>query len=163
FSSFVSSENVYCTYYRETNEITCGTVTCPVNEPPNADLDKEGLDAKLPKGWYLIGVMAIRHDSSWFNLYRRRAVGDGYWDFYTQVPEHDCVGGWGLHSGENRSGSISVKDKRCFDRLVYQIERKSTIETTDVLQCRKCLLHSCWLGFRVLPKARQYLTNLRSI
>jgi hypothetical protein len=49
--SFVSSENVYCTYYRESNEITCGTVTCLTHVPPLSELEAEGLDVKLPRGW----------------------------------------------------------------------------------------------------------------
>ncbi|CAD6188432.1 unnamed protein product [Caenorhabditis auriculariae] len=162
FFSSALSENVYCTYYRETNEITCGTITCETHVPPNADLEKEGLDVKLPRGWYRIGTMQIRHDTSWLNLYRRRATGTGYWDFYTNIPERNCAGAFGLHAGENISGSVTVKDKKCFDRLIYQIEKKSTIEKFDVLQCRKCIFHSCWLGSRLLPNAREYLTNLRS-
>lgn len=74
----------------------------------------------------------------------------------------DFSSGFGLHAGENIPGSVTVKDKRCFDRLVNQIERKSTSEKFDVHQCRKCIFNSCWLGTRVLPDQRQYLTNLRS-
>ncbi|CAI5446491.1 unnamed protein product [Caenorhabditis angaria] len=162
FFLVVNSENVYCTYYRETNEITCGTVTCSTHIPPNSDLEKEGLDVKLPRGWYRIGTMQIRHDTSWLNLYRRRATGNGYWDFYTNIPERNCAGTFGLHAGDNISGSVTVKDKKCFDRLIYQIEKKSTIEKFDVHQCRKCIFHSCWLGSRLLPNAREYMTNLRS-
>ncbi|KAI1725816.1 hypothetical protein DdX_02496 [Ditylenchus destructor] len=158
----LGSRNVYCTYYRDTNEITCGTVTCETAVPLDPELEADGLDAKLPRGWYRIGQQTIRHDHGWFNLYRRRATGTGYWDFYTQVPERNCVGGWGLHAGENITGSVSVKDKRCFDRLVNQIERKTTSEKFDVLQCRKCIFNSCWLGTRSLPNQRTYLTNLRS-
>uniref|UniRef100_A0A914R806 Uncharacterized protein n=1 Tax=Parascaris equorum TaxID=6256 RepID=A0A914R806_PAREQ len=74
-----------------------------------------------------------------------------------------CFRSFGLHAGENLAGSVTVKDKRCFDRLVLQIERKSTSEKFDVLQCRKCLFNSCWLGTRLLPSYREYLTNLRSV
>ncbi|KAE9551784.1 hypothetical protein FO519_005021 [Halicephalobus sp. NKZ332] len=137
-------------------------VTCITRIPSDHNLTLDGLDAKLPLGWYRIGIMQIRHDTAWFNLYRRRATGSGYWDFYTDIPERNCIGGFGLHSGENIPGSVGVKDKRCFDRLVKQIERKSTIEKFDVYQCRKCIFNSCWLGTRVLPDQRQYLTNLRS-
>ncbi|CAD5214125.1 unnamed protein product [Bursaphelenchus okinawaensis] len=168
FIQILAAENVYCTYYRNTNEITCGTVTCETHVPANAAVEKEDpdvdlLDRKLPKGWYRIGTLQIRHDTSWFNLYRRRATGNGYWDFYTNIPERNCVGGFGLHAGENITGSITVKDKRCFDRLVDQIERKTTSEKFDVLQCRKCIFNSCWLGVRNLPDQRTYLTNLRSV
>ncbi|CAD5220029.1 unnamed protein product [Bursaphelenchus xylophilus] len=169
FTPVVDAENVYCTYYRNTNEITCGTVTCETHIPPNSEVateqekDNDILDRKLPKGWYRIGNLQIRHDTSWFNLYRRRATGSGYWDFYTNIPERSCVGGFGLHAGENITGSITVKDKRCFDRLVDQIERKTTSEKFDVLQCRKCIFNSCWLGMRTLPNQRTYLTNLRSL
>uniref|UniRef100_A0A1I7XKB9 Fibrinogen C-terminal domain-containing protein n=1 Tax=Heterorhabditis bacteriophora TaxID=37862 RepID=A0A1I7XKB9_HETBA len=144
FCQNVQSENVYCSYYRETNEVTCGTVTCLTHVPVNADLEKDGLDVKLPLGWYRIGTMQIRRDTAWFNLYRRRATGNGYWDFYTNIPERNCIGlehvlivfcfyfyrifkclmtffrGFGLHAGDNIAGSITVKDKKCFDRLVYQ-------------------------------------------
>ncbi|KAI3413597.1 hypothetical protein GPALN_011086 [Globodera pallida] len=156
-------KNVYCTYYRGSNEITCGTVTCETHSPltpDNSELD--GIDTKLPRGWYRIGTLSIRHDRAWFNLYRRRATGLGYWDFYTQIPERNCIGQFGLHAGENIAGSVAVKDKRCFDRLVVQIERKSTTEKFDVLQCRKCVFNSCWLGSRTLHDQRTYLTNLRS-
>ncbi len=60
------------------------------------------------------------------------------------------------------AGSVTVLDKRCFDRLVYQIESKTTSEKFDVMQCRKCIFNSCWLGTRTLPDQRTYLTNLRS-
>uniref|UniRef100_A0A915DXM6 Fibrinogen C-terminal domain-containing protein n=1 Tax=Ditylenchus dipsaci TaxID=166011 RepID=A0A915DXM6_9BILA len=120
------------------------------------------LGCQTSQGWYRIGQQTIRHDHGWFNLFRRRATGTGYWDFYTQVPERNCIGGWGLHAGENLSGSVTVKDKKCFDRLINQIERKTTSEKFDVLQCRKCIFNSCWLGTRTLPNQRTYLTNLRS-
>uniref|UniRef100_A0A183CLI7 TPR_REGION domain-containing protein n=1 Tax=Globodera pallida TaxID=36090 RepID=A0A183CLI7_GLOPA len=142
-------KNVYCTYYRGSNEITCGTVTCETHSPltpDNSELD--GIDTKLPRGWYRIGTLSIRHDRAWFNLYR--------------IPERNCIGQFGLHAGENIAGSVAVKDKRCFDRLVVQIERKSTTEKFDVLQCRKCVFNSCWLGSRTLHDQRTYLTNLRS-
>ncbi|PAV77107.1 hypothetical protein WR25_23184 [Diploscapter pachys] len=80
--------------------------------------------------------MQIRHDHGWLNLYRRRAVGNGYWDFYTSIPERNCAGAFGIHAGENRLGSVTIKDRKCFDRLVYQIEKKSTIQKFDVYQCR---------------------------
>ncbi|MFH4978887.1 hypothetical protein AB6A40_005596 [Gnathostoma spinigerum] len=159
----LSSENVFCTYYRDTDEITCGTQTCATHIPLNVSLSEDAIDGKLPRGWYRLGTLQARHDSSWFNLYRRRAVGNGYWDFYTRIPERGCVGEFGLHAGENLAGSITVKDKRCFDRLVAQVERKSTNKKFDVYQCRKCLFNSCWLGSRVLHSYREYLTNLRSL
>ncbi|TKR64581.1 hypothetical protein L596_025088 [Steinernema carpocapsae] len=159
----LASENVYCTYYRQSNEITCGIVTCKTQIPADQDLEIDGLDTKLPPGWYRIGPMQIRHDTGWFNLYRRKATGQGYWDFYTNIPERNCVGGFGLHAGENISGSVTVKDKKCFDRLVNQIERKSTTQKFEVHQCRRCVFNSCWLGTRRLIDERTYLTNLRSI
>lgn len=67
-------------------------VTCDTLVPAGGDLEEEGLDIKLPRGWYRIGTMQVRHDSSWFNLYRRRATGFGYWDFYTNIPERNCAG-----------------------------------------------------------------------
>lgn len=163
-----AAENVYCTYYRDSNEITCGTVTCETHVPLNFEAEKDvpdaqkTMDTKLPRGWYRIGTLTIRQDHAWSNLYRRRATGLGYWDFYTQIPERNCVGHFGLHAGENIAGSVTVKDKRCFDRLVVQIERKSTSEKFDVYQCRKCIFNSCWLGSRILHDQRTYLTNLRS-
>ncbi|VDP16816.1 unnamed protein product [Heligmosomoides polygyrus] len=124
---------------------------------------------------YRIGVQTIRNDHSWFNLYRRRATGSGYWDFYTNIPERNCVGfsipqqcssfsGFGIHSGKNMAATVTVKDSTCFSKLADQasIEKRSTIEKFDVHQCRNCIFHSCWLGTRVLPAARQYTTNLRS-
>ncbi|KAK0420493.1 hypothetical protein QR680_014718 [Steinernema hermaphroditum] len=137
-------------------------VTCATHIPADQDLEIDGLDTKLPRGWYRIGSMQIRHDTGWFNLYRRKATGNGYWDFYTNIPERNCVGGFGLHAGENITGSITVKDKKCFDRLVNQIERKSTTQKFEVHQCRKCIFNSCWLGTRRLIDERTYLTNLRS-
>ncbi|VDN52530.1 unnamed protein product [Dracunculus medinensis] len=154
----VLSEFLYATHIERFS-----TVTCQTHIPMEGELYDEGLDAKLPRGWYRIGPQQIRHDSSWLNLYRRRATGSGYWDFYTNIPERNCIGGFGLHAGENIAGSITVKDKRCFDRLLRQIERKTTGEKFDVLQCRKCIFNSCWLGTKLLPAYRQYLTNLRSI
>ncbi|VDD94574.1 unnamed protein product, partial [Enterobius vermicularis] len=159
----VNFRNVYCTYYRDRDQLTCGIVTCDTLVPAGGDLEEEGLDIKLPRGWYRIGTMQVRHDSSWFNLYRRRATGFGYWDFYTNIPERNCAGGFGIHAGENIPGTVTVKEKRCFDRIVTQIERKTTSEKFDVLQCRKCLFNSCWLGTRILPAQREYLTNLRSV
>uniref|UniRef100_A0A915PRI5 Uncharacterized protein n=1 Tax=Setaria digitata TaxID=48799 RepID=A0A915PRI5_9BILA len=139
------------------------TVTCQTHIPLDDGLEEEGLDTKLPLGWYRIGTLQVRHDTSWFNLYRRRASGSGYWDFYTMIPERNCIGSFGLHAGENLAGSVTLKDKRCFDRLIRQIERKTTSEKFDVYQCRKCIFNSCWLGTRLLPAYREYLTNLRSI
>ncbi|CAJ0942456.1 unnamed protein product, partial [Mesorhabditis belari] len=51
--SFVSAENVFCVYYREANEITCGHVTCKTHEVDNATVYAEdGVDMKLPIGWF---------------------------------------------------------------------------------------------------------------
>lgn len=83
---------MFCTYYREIDKITCGQITCSTHVPPVSSTEGEIIDAKLPRGWYRIGQLSIRHDASWFNLYRRRATGNGYWDFYTNIPERDCIG-----------------------------------------------------------------------
>jgi hypothetical protein len=46
---------------------------------------------------------------------------------------HTVFSGFGLHSGENISGSVAVEDKRCFDRLINQIERKSVRASLSIL------------------------------
>lgn len=83
----VLSEFLYATHIERFS-----TVTCQTHIPMEGELYDEGLDAKLPRGWYRIGPQQIRHDSSWLNLYRRRATGSGYWDFYTNIPERNCIG-----------------------------------------------------------------------
>ncbi|CAJ0943082.1 unnamed protein product, partial [Mesorhabditis belari] len=80
------------------------------------------------------------------------------------IPERNCAGQFGIHSADKSlPGSVTVKEKWCFQRLADQIERKSTSEKIDVYQCRQCVFHTCWLGWRVLPAHRDYLTNLRSV
>uniref|UniRef100_A0A914R1K2 Uncharacterized protein n=1 Tax=Parascaris equorum TaxID=6256 RepID=A0A914R1K2_PAREQ len=44
--------------------VALNTVTCETHVPLGGDLEQEGLDGKLPRGWYRIGSLQIRHDSS---------------------------------------------------------------------------------------------------
>uniref|UniRef100_A0A915PB02 Uncharacterized protein n=1 Tax=Meloidogyne floridensis TaxID=298350 RepID=A0A915PB02_9BILA len=52
----IKNLNVYCTYYRESNEITCGSVTCETHIPIPTFTEENGIDTKLPRGWYRIGT-----------------------------------------------------------------------------------------------------------
>ncbi|CAK5085820.1 unnamed protein product [Meloidogyne enterolobii] len=143
--------------------IKADSVTCETHIPTPTFTEENGIDTKLPRRRATgLGYWDFYTQIPERSCVGRRATGLGYWDFYTQIPERSCVGHFGLHAGENIAGSVTVKDKRCFDRLVMQIERKSTTEKFDVFQCRKCIFNSCWLGNRILHEQRTYLTNLRS-
>lgn len=106
--------NIHLSHVEGLHLILCGisnakyiaysTVTCETLVPLDEDLAVDGLDGKLPRGWYRIGPLQIRHDHGWFNLYRRRATGAGYWDFYTMVPERDCTG-W-VDLGEQKLNTL---------------------------------------------------------
>lgn len=130
------------------------------------DADSKGhqLVQPVPAKGDRIGLLGFLYEHSGEGLCR---VGYSFvynWTIEITV-NANCIlfRGFGLHAGvDNLLGSITVKDKACFNRLVYQIERKSTSEKMDVYQCRKCIFQSCWLGTRILPNQRTYLTNLRS-
>ena len=79
--------------------------------------------SELPAGYYYIGDHYLHgpHRTPWFNLYRQRSSGGGFWDYYTQVPELGCRGGFGLHSGGYSEGCITVTNSNCFTRLTNEI------------------------------------------
>ena len=47
------------------------------------------------------------------------------------------------------SPSIPQRKIQSENKALLKIERKSTEEKFDVVQCRKCIFYTCWLGSRV--------------
>ena len=84
-----------------------------------------------------------RH-TPWFNLYCQRSSGGGFWDYYTQVPELGCRGGFGLHSGDYSEGCITVTSSSCFNRLRNEIISNFPVIYFNVYECRNC--HQGWWG-----------------
>ena len=124
-----------CTYYRSSNRITCGSVTCRTRSPPWWS------GGKLPAGYYYIGDYGYK--GTWFKLYRQRVAG-GYWDYHSRVPELTCRGGFALHPGTYSRGCITVSDNNCYNRLKNVITRYPAI-WFSVHECSivSCLVGSC--------------------
>ena len=132
-----TSQAAFCTYSRSSNTVRCGSVTC--------DTDDAGT-SELPAGYYYIGDHYIhaKHNLPWFNLYRQRSSGEGFWDYYTEVPELGCRSGFGLHSGSYSDGCITVTNSNCFTRLKNEIVNNFPVIPFDVYECRIC--HQSWWG-----------------
>ena len=133
-----SSQAAFCTYYRNSDSVTCGSVTCSTASPINeAD--------KLPSGYYYIGnyYNHPQHRVPWFNLYRQRASG-GFWDYSTLIPELGCRGGFGLHSGTVSEGCVTVTDSSCFTRLRNEIYRRYHETKFNAWKCRSCTRRGCF-------------------
>ena len=134
-----SSHGAFCTYYRNSNSIMCGSVTCSTASPTNeAD--------KLPPGYYYIGNYYThpRHGVPWFNLYRQRN-GGGFWDYHTEIPELGCRGGFGLHSGSFSLGCVTVTES-CFSQLRNEINRHYSEINFNAYECRGCHERWRWIG-----------------
>ena len=139
---FTSSHGAFCTYYSNSNSVTCGSVTCSTASP-NSEADK------LSTGYYYIGNYYIHGSTTpWFNLYRKRSSG-GFWDYYTKIPELGCRGGFGLHSGGASEGCITVTDSSCFTQLRNEIDQNYRELNFNAYECRGC--HEGWLwGYKCL-------------
>ena len=129
------SQAAFCTYYRSSNRVRCGSVTCSTAEAGASE---------LPPGYYRIGNYYPRRGTPWFNLYRQRESGGRYWDYHTKVPELGCRGGFGLHSGSISEGCVTVTYSSCFSRLRNQIESNYRSANFNAYECRGC--YSSWLG-----------------
>lgn len=130
-----------CSYYRSSNQITCGGVTCDTL----ATVDGNG---KLPPGYYYIGNFRYRGSVPWFNLYKQKVGGSaGFWDYYTQIPEESCRGGFALHPGTYSLGCITVTSDSCFQNIKQVITAFSVIQF-DVTKCRGCVFGICIFGTR---------------
>ena len=115
-----------CTYYRSSNRITCGSVTCD-----SALLDSR---SQLPAGYYYLGEYGYK--GTWFKLYRAN-VGGGFWDYHTKIPELGCRGGFALHPGTYSAGCITVTDSTCYNRLKDVINRYRAV-SFSVYECLSC-------------------------
>jgi len=117
-----------CTYYRNSNRITCGSVTC---DTERASWFSGG---QLPAGNYYLGEYGYR--GNWFKLYRAK-VGGGWWDYHTKIPELGCRGGFALHPGTSSRGCITVTDDDCYSRLKDVINRNRAV-SFSVYECLSC-------------------------
>ena len=125
------SQAAFCTYYRSSNTVRCGSVTCNTVDAGASE---------LPPGYYLIGEYyshRIMH-LPWFNLYRSRSSG-GYWDYHTKVPELGCRGGFGLHPGGISDGCITVIDSNCFNQLTNEINKHYKPTNFNAYECINCV------------------------
>ena len=139
-SMFPSSQAAFCTYSRSANTVRCGSVTCNTDDAGTSE---------LPAGYYYIGNHYIHptENKPWFNLYRQRSSGKGFWDYHTEVPELGCRGGFGLHSGSYSEGCITVTSSNCFTRLKNEILNNFPVIPFDVYECRVC--HQLlWWGYQ---------------
>ena len=140
-----------CTYYRSSNQITCGSVTCRTRSPGWWS------GGKLPAGYYYIGDYG--YNGNWFKLYRQRPAG-GYWDYHSKVPELRCRGGFALHPGTISEGCITVSDNNCYNRLKNVITRYPAI-SFSVHECLTCLFGSCRGGTSTI--SRLCTTDLQAV
>lgn len=123
------SQAAFCTYYRSSNTVRCGSVTCNTAEAGSSE---------LPPGYYLVGEYYSHRHVPWFNLYRQRSSGR-YWDYHTKVPELGCRGGFGLHPGGISEGCITVTDSNCFNRLRNEINKHYKPRDFNTYECIGCI------------------------
>ncbi len=140
-----------CTYYRDSNQITCGSVTCDTEEP------SWWSGGKLPAGYYYIGDYG--YNGNWFKLYRER-VGSGFWDYHTKVPELNCRGGFALHPGSISEGCITVTDNDCYSDIANVITNYPAI-WFSVYECSQCFLGYCLGGTSTI--SRLCTTDLQAV
>lgn len=139
------TKGAFCTYYRSSNSVTCGSVTCSTATLSWND--------KLPAGDYYIGDFYYHGGSTpWFNLFRRRTGTNDYWDYHTQVPELGCRGGFGLHAGTISQGCVTVTDYSCFHRLRAQIQANYPVIYFSVKECRSCFWRWCTRGISTVRR-----------
>ena len=152
-----SSHGAFCTYHRNANSVTCGSVTCSTASPKNvAD--------KLPSGYYYIGTNYTHPQRRvpWFDLYRLRKNNIGFWDYHSDIPELGCRGRFGLHFGRVSQGCVTVTDLSCFTRLSNEIKRHCEPVYFIAYKCRVCikLLKTClWTE----PVTRRRTCDLQSV
>ena len=133
-----SSSAATCSNHHVSNQITCGSVTCAAVSDVNG--------GKLPTGYYYIGnLYQHRFGVPWFNLYKQKADGTGFWDYHTKIPEESCRGGFGLHVGSISEGCITITDNSCFNELSQVIMGYPIINFT-VTECSGCYFGHCWGG-----------------
>ena len=146
-----TSDAAFCNYYRNSNRVTCGRVTCSAASPPWWSM-------RLPRGYYRLGVSDSR--SNWFDLYPRRSNGQ-YWDYHTKVPEYGCEGGFALHGGSFSRGCVTVTDWTCFNRLSREITSRYSGRQFTARECLRCFFGQCRGGLGTVR--RSYITDLQSI
>lgn len=152
-----SSFAAFCTYYRSSNSVTCGSVTCNTASP--SDPSEE-----LPSGYYYVGNFYYHSGTPWFNLYPQRR-GGGFWDYYTRVPELDCRGGFGLHAGSYSEGCITVTSSSCFNNLKDEINSFRVIYF-NVYECPSrwdCWRKNCGSTSNLNILRRPCTTDLQAI
>jgi hypothetical protein len=118
-----------CTYRRNANTVTCGSVTC-------ATLANVGGGGKLPTGTFRIGALGMHSSVPWMNLYPTRRSG-GFWDYHSLSPDHGCRGGFAFHPGSVSLGCITVTDNNCWLRI-ERVVRAWSVSSLSVRECRTC-------------------------
>lgn len=153
-----SSFAAFCTYYRSSNRVTCGSVTCDTASP------SWWSGGKIPSGYYYIGNFYSHSGTPWFNLYPQRQ-GGGFWDYSTRVPELGCRGGFGLHAGSYSEGCITVPSSSCFNDLKDEINNFPVIYF-NVYECPSywdCLWGNCGSTSNLNILSRPCTTDLQGI
>lgn len=128
-------DSTTCVFNRDKSTLSCGGRVCATvkaREP-------------TPTGYYLIGphYKHEEHDVSWFNLYP--SAGGRYWDYYTEVPALGCQGYFGLHSGTNSLGCITVHDDCA---IIPHLKSAQTHDTTPLYRCFWCFRIGCVITYR---------------
>lgn len=141
-----------CTYYRNSNKLSCNGITCTT--------ESWVWGGKLPRGYYRVGTFYLHglKKTPWFNLYRYKGNGK-YWDYHTKIPTESCRGGFGLHPGTVSEGCITVLNDSCFNRIKNAINMHRS-QTFTAVECRKCFLGKCRGGESTV--SRLYTTTLIS-
>lgn len=151
-----SSPGTFCTYYRNSNNITCGSVTCTTVSPSNNA-------HKLPFGYYFIGnyPTCSRYPVMWFNLYRQRH-GGGFWDYDTYIPELGCRRyRFCLNFGSVSEGCVTVTDLSCFTQLRNEINRHYCETDFNAYKCHGC--YRWWGCLRIRTVKRVGTGDLWSV
>jgi hypothetical protein len=124
-----------CTYSVARNTVTCNGITCRTANPSQLKVDP------LPQGNYLIGATNVRRKNTvyWFDLFPETTVAgrQAVWDYHTRVPQFQCRGGFGFHTGTKSAGCVTVEETDCMKRMLAPFDWRMSWKR-DRIECGGC-------------------------
>lgn len=151
-----SDQSNDCLFARDVNQIKCKSdFACTALKPGGSHSDR----SVLPSDAYEFYVGQGSSNNS-FHLYP--IYNESVWDYYN-TPGLGCHNQFLLHGGSYKSGSITIENDDCMNRLASHLHTL-TLSSVKVKYCRsckrrpRCLRDRCACGVRT--KTKPYLTTL---
>lgn len=145
-----------CVYYKRSQTISCGSVTCQVQPSTN-----------LLDGDYGIGEVMSGSGFKFHPLFPQKG-GGVYWDYQTPVPGRFCERGfmilWGSSIPSNSDRHIVVYERSCFDKLtsIIELAQKTTIKAATCPRCNFARATGmCTKSTRTITRKRHFGITLK--